>query len=361
MVIYTHSFAITTNPKNTTEVIIFLTKAIDSGSLAVLGFFILSGFLTTQSMLHSKNYLDYLKKRLLRIVPAFLVCLVCISLLLGPLFTKMNIVEYLTSSSTWKFIWYNITFNVGEKYIGTPGDLFKDAPYPGNGDAAANGSMWTLHIEFGCYILMIVLSFFFMLRHRFMMIAFTVVIGILYFMNMKYKYMPFNLPVKQFWVLGYFELPHFLKFGFYYCMGSLMYLYRDKILYSHRFLLLAVLLLGISVYMHKFNEWLMILLPYIVISVGINFSFKPFRKLGDPSYGLYIYAWPIQTVIVVLTDNKISVYGLFFTATLATLVVSMISWRYIEKPMLTFKKPKSIPPLPVNKKFIKGNKRVPAS
>ncbi|CAH1226183.1 acyltransferase [Paenibacillus sp. JJ-223] len=337
-VIYSHSFALTGNPTGATEIIIKLTKAIDAGSLSVFGFFILSGFLTTQSIENSRNYIDYLLKRLIRIIPAFLVCLIMISFVVGPIFTQMKIGEYLTSDSTWKFVSYNITFNIGEKFMNTPGDLFRNAPFPGDGVALANGSMWTLQLELGCYILLIVLSFFLMLRHRFLMVIFTVILGVLYYLNMKYSYVPFSVPVKQFWVLGSFQLPNFIKFAYYYCMGSLLYLYREKILYSHRFLVLALLLLWLSTQLSQFNNWCMILFPYIVISVGINFSYKHFHKIGDPSYGLYIFSWPIQQMIIIMTNNRIGTYSLFVSAFIATLFVSLLSWRYVEKPCLKLKK-----------------------
>lgn len=338
MVIYSHSFALTGNPTGATEIVIKLTKAIDAGSLAVFGFFILSGFLTTQSIENSRNYLDFLLKRLIRIVPAFFVCLVLISFVVGPLFTNLSMGDYLSSDSTWKFVLYNITFNIGEKFLNAPVDLFSNAPFPGNGGALANGSMWTLQLELGCYILLIVLSFFLMLRHRFLMVIFTIILGVLYFMNVKYSYVPFSVSVKHFWVLGSFELPNFIKFAYYYCMGSLMYLYRDKILYSHRFLVLALLLLWFSTQFSQFNNWNMILFPYLVICVGINFSNKHFHKIGDPSYGLYIFAWPIQQMIIIMTNNKIGAYGLFVSATIATFIVSTLSWKYIEKPCLKLKK-----------------------
>lgn len=133
MVIYSHSFALTGNPTGATEIVIKLTKAIDAGSLAVFGFFILSGFLTTQSIENSRNYLDFLLKRLIRIVPAFFVCLVLISFVVGPLFTNLSMGDYFSSDSTWKFVLYNITFNIGEKFLNAPVDLFTNAPFPGNG------------------------------------------------------------------------------------------------------------------------------------------------------------------------------------------------------------------------------------
>jgi peptidoglycan/LPS O-acetylase OafA/YrhL len=335
MVIYAHSFSLVKNSEGAHEFVFDLTKGqTNAGSVAVLGFFVLSGFLTTQSIENSRGYIDYLKKRMLRVVPAFLVALVATALILGPIYTTKPVMEYLLNKSTWQYIWYNITFNIGENYMSTPNGLFNNAHYAGT----ANGASWTLPLEVSCYVLLIFLSAFFFLRIRTLMLIFTLFVGFLHFLNMKYQYLPAHLPVKYFWALGDFQLPHFLNFGFYYCAGSLIYLYRDKILYSHRFLVFSLLALFCFIKLGHIGLGFMIFWPYIVIGVGISFSFQKFHKLGDPSYGLYIYAFPIQQAISMTMGSNFSVYGLFFSSFIITFIFSMISWNFIEKPMLKLKK-----------------------
>ncbi|MNP87564.1 hypothetical protein D3C76_1885570 [compost metagenome] len=43
-------------------------------------------------------------------------------------------------------------------------------------------------------------------------------------------------------------------------------------------------------------------------------------------------------MIIIMTNNKIGSYGLFVSATIATFIVSTLSWKYIEKPCLKLKK-----------------------
>ena len=55
------------------EIFFRLTHAMSFGSLGVDGFFLLSGFLIVRSWETNSDHLDYLRRRVLRIVPGYLV------------------------------------------------------------------------------------------------------------------------------------------------------------------------------------------------------------------------------------------------------------------------------------------------
>jgi peptidoglycan/LPS O-acetylase OafA/YrhL len=73
LVVFSHSFPITQG-SNTAEPFMRLTREqATGGSIAVDAFFILSGFLITASYSRSASAFSFLKKRIARIYPAFLV------------------------------------------------------------------------------------------------------------------------------------------------------------------------------------------------------------------------------------------------------------------------------------------------
>jgi peptidoglycan/LPS O-acetylase OafA/YrhL len=61
-----------------------------------------------------------------------------------------------------------------------------------------------------------------------------------------------------------------------------------------------------------------------------------FNRFGDYSYGLYIYAFPIQQALILYFPG-IRPLALFGVAFLLTLICAMLSWHLIESPALKLK------------------------
>jgi peptidoglycan/LPS O-acetylase OafA/YrhL len=65
-------------------------------------------------------------------------------------------------------------------------------------------------------------------------------------------------------------------------------------------------------------------------------ALRKFNQLGDYSYGVYIYAFPIQQSLVALFPG-ISIPVMTLAATVATLVFATASWHLIEKRALALR------------------------
>jgi peptidoglycan/LPS O-acetylase OafA/YrhL len=79
---------------------------------------------------------------------------------------------------------------------------------------------------------------------------------------------------------------------------------------------------------------------YILFSVAFLPALKlqRFGKYGDFSYGLYVYAFPIQQALVAVMGNDVGVLKLFIPSFLLTLLAGIISWYAIEAPFMKLKK-----------------------
>ncbi len=77
--------------------------------------------------------------------------------------------------------------------------------------------------------------------------------------------------------------------------------------------------------------------PYLLIATAIILPLSGFSKYGDFSYGIYVYAFPIQQTIVYLLYPNINEIQLMLYAFVITLIVAVISWKLIEKPALSLK------------------------
>lgn len=110
--------------------------------------FIVSGYLVTKSFQNSDSSIQYLKKRVKRIFPPLILCVLGMALLIGPIFTTKGMSQYF--GRVWHFIWKNIllcpSFNL-------PGVFAKNPA-----SHALNGSLWSLPVEFFCYIVLMLLG-----------------------------------------------------------------------------------------------------------------------------------------------------------------------------------------------------------
>jgi len=66
-----------------------------------------------------------------------------------------------------------------------------------------------------------------------------------------------------------------------------------------------------------------------------------FGRYGDMSYGIYLYAWPIQQLVLQhlgggLGKNKVSRLILCAMVLLLTCGMALLSWHAVEKPVLDF-------------------------
>lgn len=152
LVIYGHAPAISPNINNT-DIFVLLGFKYYSGTIAVNLFFLISGFLVTGSLLRQKgNILNFFKLRAIRVIPAFLVNLIILALLAGPIATNLTIDDYLKNPETWKYITKNMKFSADMAWH-LPGVMQTEQASSIN-ESVINGSIWSIPAEVRMYFLL---------------------------------------------------------------------------------------------------------------------------------------------------------------------------------------------------------------
>lgn len=210
------------------------------GSLAVAGFFALSGFLITQSYCRSRSVWRYLWHRILRIFPAFWMCLLVTAFLFAPLVSLLehgNLAGYLHAGadSPSRYVAANALLDM--KQYGIAG-LLTRIPYPG----AFDGSLWSLHNEFVCYLAIAALGILGIIaRHRAILVGLTLCLWTIAFFP---TIVPAAPPLALLLLL--FGRGPVFDPVLYFFVGSLYFLFRDKIALHWGLFLLASLLILIG-------------------------------------------------------------------------------------------------------------------
>lgn len=80
-------------------------------------------------------------------------------------------------------------------------------------------------------------------------------------------------------------------------------------------------------------------LPYMIFYLAYvpKGKIRSFNKVGDYSYGIYIYAFPVQQSIAAAIFPGISVANMVLGSFAVTFVLAFLSWHFIEKKFLKMK------------------------
>jgi peptidoglycan/LPS O-acetylase OafA/YrhL len=130
-------------------------------------FFVVSGYLITESWLRDPSPRHYATKRFLRIYPCYLLVITAAALVLGPLVTTLRTGAYFADPQTWRYLVANL-FILPMKYD-LPG-VFSHVPEA----HVVNGSLWTLRLEVLCYGAVALLGLTGLLRRRLGLLAVAV-------------------------------------------------------------------------------------------------------------------------------------------------------------------------------------------
>lgn len=304
-----------------TDPILRIKAFVPLGSLSMMGFFSISGYLITKSYLDSVTVQQYLLKRVLRIYPAFAICFLLCVFVVAPL----------SGSPVSRYSPALILIHVTELLYLTPPlapQTFQGMPFP-----LLDGSMWSLAYEFRCYLLVIGLGALGVFQTRSGKSAMACIA--LACIALDCSGVMKAVPIVQQDLLG---RPVFdVRFLGAFAMGSCYFLYRDHIRYSGLLALLACAGLLPFLSTEFLSEGpLPILGGYVVFWIALAAPTLRLSRLAnkvDLSYGIYLCAWPIQNLII-WNDRTINTTLLFVLSLLAAVTLAAISWTFIEKPSL---------------------------
>jgi peptidoglycan/LPS O-acetylase OafA/YrhL len=286
------------------------------GFVGVLIFFSISGFLITQSWVSDPDPLHYIIKRALRILPGLLISLFLTAYVLGPIVTTMPVRSYISSLTPIKYV-------IGNTVMATNYAL--PGVFHTNPSATVNGSLGTLPVEVKAYIMLALLGLVAASRGKVAKVGLSVLfVGVLV--------VSFKTGVKPFWSL----LDLFCLFA----GAAGLFLTRER-LQLNLVAFAAAVLIWIASYKLPlgFHAVLMgISLPYAVIYLafrGLD-SFRWLTRLGDVSYGLYVYAFPVtQTVVYAGVTAPTEIILIAFPV---TYMLALLSWKLVEQPALRQKR-----------------------
>ncbi len=321
-VLFSHSVAVLGLPSS--REFFFDHLGLSLAEMAVDVFFVTSGFLVAGSLVNRGDVIAFLWARALRIYPALWVMLVLTVFALAPALTTLSLADYFTSAKTHEYFVKCATLIGGVRYS-LPG-VFETMPLK----SEFNGSLWTLPIELRLYCYLaagwLVLAAAPAIRLRAMSIAAPIAACAFLVLILRGRLFgaPFNAADTRIFMFLY---------------GTTLYLWRDKVPMRAGILFaaLACLLLASVDKRAFFVVYVFCLAPLVLhLAYLPKGRVRAFNDWGDCSYGVYIYAFPIQQTLAFLFPGM-PLVAMIVGSGAITLGVAALSWTLIERRALALK------------------------
>lgn len=326
-VLVSHAYPITRGPEAVEPMEAFAGNGNSLGHMAVLVFFAISGFLISASFDRSHTVRAFTLARAARLFPGLAASILLVALVMGPLVTTLPSQVYMTTPDTWSFIVKNI-WTIRVQYT-LPG-VFENNPMQ-----SVEGSIWTLMYEIACYMCVGFVGYFGIMARRSVATPLTLV------------YLAVTIAFAASGQKTFYQLDQFFRLSQPFALGMLAYLWRDRLPISLPALLFMVAALFVLPRGVGYTLFLVVVLTYgaLVLAVIPDRALRGYNRLGDYSYGIYVYAFPIQGLMVWLAGTQTPVANML-TAFPLTLLFAVLSWHLIEKPVLDLARRKLKRPKP---------------
>ena len=285
------------------------------------GFFAVSGFLITSSWLSRPRLGVYFAARALRILPGLWICLTVTAFVIAPIGVAIqggSAARLLLSSAPVEYVVKNSAVWIFQVDIGgTP----RGIPDPG----MWNGSLWTLQYEVLCYIAVAGLGLVGLLARRWFLLA-AMALAVTWAALASYP-LDGVATVAQ----------NGARFAVMFLAGALLHHFRDMIPARWSLVAVSVAVVLVTTLLPDYRLVAAIPLAYAIIVSGALIHNERFRLRNDLSYGVYIYACPIQQLLVICGLGTLNPIVLTIIAAVATLPFAAMSWFLVEKPAMALK------------------------
>lgn len=285
---------------------------ISFGQLAVSSFFLLSGYLIVKSWDHNPRIVSYLRNRVLRIYPAFIVTTLVCAFVVGPMASEPHYFRH--------FYWDDFLTNMTLLQSPAIPSVFQETFYP-----LVNGAMWSIEYEFKCYLLVALFGLAIGFQNRVYWLVCFLAFTTMFLIDPYVGHGTFHDPI--------------VRLGMMFTAGGCYFLYGRPFLDKQRWMVVALMLWALLMFNRTLAQ------PAVAIFWGyaiLSFANRParlfawFNKLPDISYGVYLYAWPI-TKLLIEWQPEVGRLSLIVQTWLWSILAGTLSWYLIEKRFITMK------------------------
>jgi len=320
LVVLSHAYPLATGTEHDEPLAQLTRGQLTFGALAVDGFFVISGFLVLQSWRRDPRVVSFLRKRILRIYPGFLVAAVLGAFLIAPAYRSLPHPP-IDADFFGRFV-----FDALRLEADVPWPSFDGNPAPGT----VNGSLWSIPYEAWCYVLVLVAGLLALDGRRGLVagvFALFLVVGFVF----EWRHLtPGGRILGQ--IFGY--PPLWARLLPFFLAGMTFLAWQDRIPMTARGAAAALVALVIAA---RVPHGMTIALPTAGAYLLFWCAFRPIPRLsqfaarGDFSYGIYLFSFPILQIVIHYAGKSWPPLLLFAIGWPLSLLAAALSWHLVEK------------------------------
>lgn len=320
-VLFSHAFLISAGHENDEPFKKLLGEGYVLGFYGVVIFFIISGYLITKSWFNTANGFGFVLKRFLRIYPGLTICVVLSALVVAPVFSDGELLNYFTSWKYYDYIIENISLRWYNGWM-IPGVFFYGAKLDFSLGSIINGSLWTIREEVVCYLLVLLLGLLRVLN-LWTSVAILAASVVGFYLQLDSLLWPFA---------SFKVLPAFSA-------GMTLYFVHRQVGLSGIGVYLCFLALVILAYLGHTLIALSIFGAYILVYLAVSPSvyMGNAARYGDMSYGVYLYGWPVEQCVRYGLGDGATWWSVFGLALPISFACGWLSWHLVERPTLRWR------------------------
>ncbi|HXO03705.1 MAG TPA: acyltransferase [Stellaceae bacterium] len=313
-VIFSHSWLIAYGTQRDEPLVWATHNQCPLGLVSVFIFFVISGYLVTESYCRNPNPGGFVLRRAARIYPGLLVNGLVTAFLLGPIVTSLPLSTYFADPGLRDFLMEIATMWPGP--LALPGAMFVDNTV----GLLINGALWTLCFEVMMYATVLILGIMRMLNLWTALVLLVVGIVAIWW--------------DERWSLAWLDyLRGWLWMLSHFAAGMVMYFLRGRIVFRWYYAVLAVALLVLTSQLGEFITFFALSSGYLTIYAATRYwpRLDYARHVGDLSYGIYIYGWPCEELVMWLSGGRAQWWEVTLGSLAMVLPLSWLSWHGVEK------------------------------
>jgi peptidoglycan/LPS O-acetylase OafA/YrhL len=306
------------------------------GSLAVAGFFGISGYLIAKSGMGS-DVVQFMWRRTLRVFPAYWVVLLVTAFVAGPLVwlgLGREFADYFTTGPGGPFHYFTANWTLTIGTYGIHDLLAETTPYGREINGSVfNGAIWTLYYEWFCYLIIAVLVTFGVLKKA------RIIVPVLAGFFLLMQVLAMATPGAVGAVIPALADPYKVSLGLTFLVGSTLAVYSKQIPFDNKLGVFSALVLLLSLRYGGFATVGTVAGVYFVMYLGARLP-RQLHWIGaknDYSYGIYIYGFLVQQLTAHLGWYSLGFFPYAFIALALTFCLAFLSWHLVEKRAMALK------------------------
>ena len=314
-VVFSHSYLIAAGTQSNEPLVWFTHNQCSLGLVSVFVFFVISGYLVTESFCRNPRPGGFVLRRAARIYPALVVNGLVLAFVLGPIVTTLPLPAYFSDRRLGDFLLDYAAMWPGPLTL--PDVLFTDTTV-GN---LVNGAFWTLCFEVMMYATVLILGVARILRLPTALFLLALGVAAIWW-DERWSLMWLGYLRGWLWMLSHFAA------------GMVMYFLRDRLVFRWYYALAAVALLLVTSQFGGFITFFALSGGYLTIWAATAAYWPRLdyaRHVGDLSYGVYIYGWPCEQLVMWLTGGRAAWWEVTLLSLAMVLPLAWLSWHLVEK------------------------------